>query len=118
VTTWLYAIASNVVLTGLRGWRRQRRLRSALEAELESPHTRQTPEDALAARQELLRVWKHLLEIKPKKRIVYLMFELEGLSGPEIAAALDVPEATVWTRLHHARRELAGMIERDQRRSR
>lgn len=118
VTTWLYAIASNVVLTGLRGWRRQRRLRSALESELRESVTRHTPEDSIATRQELLRVWRHLLAIKPKKRVVYLMFEVEGLSGPEIAAALDVPEATVWTRLHHARRELATMIEREQRRSR
>src|SRR5262245_23319146 len=30
-TTWLYAIASRVVLTHLRGFRRQRKMRDALE---------------------------------------------------------------------------------------
>jgi RNA polymerase sigma-70 factor (ECF subfamily) len=41
-----------------------------------------------------------------KKREALVLFELEGLSGQEIALALGVPLKTVWTRLHHARREL------------
>jgi RNA polymerase sigma-70 factor (ECF subfamily) len=107
LATWLYGIASNVVLTHLRGWRRHYRLKKALElAELTAPHAR-TPEQDYAAKQELVRVWRALLRVKPDKRIVYVLFEIEGLSGKEIADALKVPEATIFTRLHHARIEVA-----------
>ena len=38
-------------------------------------------------------------------REVFVLFELEGLSGPEISEALGIPLKTVWTRLHHARKD-------------
>jgi RNA polymerase sigma factor (sigma-70 family) len=40
------------------------------------------------------------------KRIVLLLSDVEGFSSPEIAIILDIPVGTVWTRLHHARRQL------------
>jgi RNA polymerase sigma-70 factor (ECF subfamily) len=40
------------------------------------------------------------------KRTVLLLSEVEGFTAEEIAAMLSVPVGTVWTRLHHARREL------------
>lgn len=111
-TTWLYAICSKVVLTSLRSWRRQRRLTAAVAAELDGIAHHQTPERTATRRQELVRVWQCLLKIKPKKRIVYILHMMEGMSGAEISQALDIPEATVWTRLHHARLELAKALER------
>jgi RNA polymerase sigma-70 factor (ECF subfamily) len=39
-----------------------------------------------------------------------VLFEIEGYSGEEIAAFEGVPVNTVWTRLHHARREFATLI--------
>jgi RNA polymerase sigma-70 factor (ECF subfamily) len=107
LSTWLYGIASNVVLTNLRGFRRQRRLRRALELAELTPKNARTPEQSYAEKQELVAVWKSLLGIKPNKRIVYVLYEIEGLSGAEIAVALGIPQATVFTRLHHARREVA-----------
>jgi DNA-directed RNA polymerase specialized sigma24 family protein len=38
--------------------------------------------------------------------------ELEGLSAEEVATALEIPAATVRTRLFHARRELLDALER------
>jgi RNA polymerase sigma-70 factor (ECF subfamily) len=115
-TTWLYAIASRVVLTQLRSWRRQRRLREALAAEQLDLERSRTPEEALATRQELLRVWRCLMRIKPKKRVVYVLHEIEGVSGAQIGELLAIPEATVWTRLHHARRELSKALRRETER--
>jgi RNA polymerase sigma-70 factor, ECF subfamily len=108
--TWLYGIASRVVLMHLRSWGRRRRLRQALELE---PVRGPNLEEAVIHRDELRRVWRALLRIAPPKRIVYVMYEIEGLSGKEIAYALDIPEATVRTRLLHARRELAKALERE-----
>jgi RNA polymerase sigma-70 factor (ECF subfamily) len=46
-----------------------------------------------------------LRTMSDKRRVAFALFEIEGYSGEEIAVILDVPVATVWTRLHHARKE-------------
>lgn len=48
-----------------------------------------------------------LASISPKKRAVFVLAELEGMTAPEIARVVDIPEATVRTRLFHARRDFA-----------
>ena len=117
-TTWLYGIATRVVLNNLRSWRRRRRLVAALESALEGDvAVAACPERDLAARQELNRVWRCLMRVGPKKRVVYVLHVVEGRSGEEIAELLEIPVATVWTRLHHARRELNAALDRDERRN-
>lgn len=113
-TTWLYGIATRVVLNTLRSWRRHRRLVAALELEAVAPAP--SPEASTEARQELARVWQALMRIPPKKRIVYVLHVIEGRSGAQIAELLDIPVATVWTRLHHARKALEAALTRAQRR--
>ena len=56
-----------------------------------------------------------LLRLTPAKRTVILLAELEEFTCPEIAAMLQIPVGTVWTRLHHARRELRESYLRDDR---
>jgi RNA polymerase sigma-70 factor (ECF subfamily) len=108
--TWLYGIASRLVLMHLRSWGRQRRLRAALELEPMQPRDL---ESSLIARDQLRRVWRALMRISPKKRVVYVMIEIEGMSGKEVAEVLKVPEATVRTRLLHARLDLAKALKRE-----
>jgi len=43
-------------------------------------------------------------------RLVLSLFAVAGLTHAEIAEALGVPEGTVWSRLHHAKRKLADLI--------
>lgn len=51
--------------------------------------------------------FEHALErLSPKKREVFVLVTMHGATGEEVARALDIPLATVWTRLHHARHEL------------
>jgi RNA polymerase sigma-70 factor (ECF subfamily) len=57
----------------------------------------------LQARADVERTIGRLSDVK---RITLLLAEVEGLSCAEIAAVLDVPIGTVWTRLHAARREI------------
>ncbi|GAB4298360.1 MAG: sigma-70 family RNA polymerase sigma factor [Myxococcota bacterium] len=67
--------------------------------------------EARAAEQKVRRILKKMPE---KKRKVLVMFELEGLSGAEIAEILKCPVATVWTRLHYAREHFAKLLKQEE----
>jgi RNA polymerase sigma-70 factor (ECF subfamily) len=49
-----------------------------------------------------------------ERRTAFVLFEIDGLSGEEIARIQDVPLNTVWTRLHHARREFFSLAAKYQ----
>jgi RNA polymerase sigma-70 factor (ECF subfamily) len=66
------------------------------------------PRPVLQARTDVERALRLISE---PKRTAFLMAEVEGLSCPEIATALQVPLGTVWTRLHAARRELRRALQ-------
>jgi RNA polymerase sigma-70 factor (ECF subfamily) len=73
--------------------------------------TRQLASDPgpdLQARRDVGRALGRLSEAK---RLTLLMAEVEGLSCAEIAAVLEIPIGTVWTRLHAARRELREALD-------
>ena len=110
LTTWLYRICANVVTDH----HRRRRVRSALMAvfgpaadpEFEVARG-PSPEAQLQQAQAQAQVAKILERMRPKKREVFVLFEIEGLSGEQIAARVGCPVDTVWTRLFHARKEFA-----------
>jgi RNA polymerase sigma-70 factor (ECF subfamily) len=54
-----------------------------------------------------------LAQLSDKKRAVFMLIELEGLSTEEAAKVLEIPAATVRTRLFHARRQLHAALERE-----
>jgi RNA polymerase sigma-70 factor (ECF subfamily) len=114
-STWLYGITARTVYRELRNRTRHRRMVAALEAAALAAPPVSSTERLIQSRAELARVWRVLMEIQPKKRIVLVLHELEGLSGKEIALALDIKEATVYTRLFHARRELYSRLGEVQR---
>lgn len=45
-------------------------------------------------------------------RTTFVLCEVEDRSSPEVAQILGIPEATVRTRLHHARQKLRTVLER------
>ena len=69
------------------------------------------PRPVLQARGDVKRALAGIGELK---RVTFLMAEAEGLSCQEIAAALQIPIGTVWTRLHAARRELRQILAREE----
>jgi RNA polymerase sigma-70 factor (ECF subfamily) len=74
-----------------------------------------TPEEDLARAQEAERFRNALARLSDKKREVFLLVEVEELRGEDAARALGIPVATVWTRLHHARKELRKALEESER---
>jgi RNA polymerase sigma-70 factor (ECF subfamily) len=110
LTTWLYRIAANVVSDR----HRKRRVREAF-ASLKfwiGATPEPGPERIAEQRSASRAVDRVLARMAPKKREVFALFELEGLSGEEIAERLGCKVNTVWTRLHHARKEFVEIARR------
>jgi RNA polymerase sigma-70 factor (ECF subfamily) len=53
-----------------------------------------------------------LSKVAPDLAEVFVMFELEGLSSPEIAASLEIPLPTVASRLRWAREQFRVVVDR------
>jgi len=56
------------------------------------------------------RVYAALEQMKEIHRAVFVLYELEGLSGEEVARVTGLPFSTVRRRLHHARQEFEAWI--------
>jgi RNA polymerase sigma-70 factor (ECF subfamily) len=109
-STWLHRVAVNVVLM----IRRRARSRPTLVADdrvgREGAADSALPDDALARSRRLAAFRRLLDQLSEKKRTVFLLHEIEGLSPTEIAELVDCPVLTVRTRLFYARQELAGLL--------
>ena len=71
------------------------------------------PHSELHARDEVKRLSQALGRLSEPKRVVLLLAESEGMSSEDIATTLQIPVGTVWTRLHHARRDLRRLLGRE-----
>ena len=60
-----------------------------------------------------MRVKQALDQMKPMHKEVFVLFELEGVEGEEIARILRCPPATVRRRLHYARQEFETLLRRE-----
>lgn len=67
---------------------------------------------SVADRDEVERAFRRL---KPDQRAVLTLHHLGGLSTPEIADVLGIPDGTAASRLHYATRALRAAIEADAR---
>ena len=56
-----------------------------------------------------------LRRINPRHRMVFLLFEVEGLRHAEIASILEVPEGTSKAWLFEAKKELKRMLTETRR---
>lgn len=108
-STWLHRVTVNVVLMHRRAARS--RPTYAEEAPDDLAHdAKQVLPDEAAARRERMRAFGRLLDrLADKKRIVFVLHELEGKAPAEIAEIVGAPVLTVRTRLFYARRELEAM---------
>lgn len=95
---WLFAITARVLQERSRAMRRFGRAMLHLANDPKRPAA-----SAADARHDLER---GLARLPRAKSVVLILNEVEGFSCEEIATMLQIPIGTVWTRLHHARREL------------
>jgi RNA polymerase sigma-70 factor, ECF subfamily len=102
LTTWLYAITVRVVQDHRRRrrWLPWRRLQRWLEAGTPEPPT---PLQALETRRSLELSYRLLDRLPEAERSALILFELEGMTGEQIAAVTGEAVGTIWVRLHRAR---------------
>ena len=111
---WLYRIAQRTV----RDYRRRAWFRGLLRSknernsERESASPGRDPAEAFEQREAERFLSQILDQMNESRRSAFILFEIEGYSGDEIAALEGVPVNTVWTRLHHARKEFASLVGR------
>jgi RNA polymerase sigma-70 factor (ECF subfamily) len=108
---FLLGIAAQLVRRRKRGLGRWAQALSAFADTFADRRVR-TPEDTASTTEEMARFDEALARLTEEKRLVFLLVEREGLSGEEVARALEIPVNTVWTRLHHARNELRKALAR------
>jgi RNA polymerase sigma-70 factor (ECF subfamily) len=100
---WLVRIAWRLAIDHRRsGKRREAREQAALDSAPE-----QTAEDMAAANEFRERLWRAIDALPEPLRIVVVLAGIEGHQMNELARLLSVPEGTVKSRLHHARKQLA-----------
>jgi RNA polymerase sigma-70 factor, ECF subfamily len=117
MTTWLFSICLHVA----RNRRRKAQLR--LEVSDEAVLERQADpspdgEDQLRRREGLALLDSILDEMDLDQRVVLSLFELEGMTGEEIASLLELPLGTVYSRLRLGREAFRQLLERAQARDR
>jgi RNA polymerase sigma-70 factor (ECF subfamily) len=111
--SWLYCIATHVSLDWLRKRAKTaaRESRSGLD-EIDPPDPGAPSMQHVLEREQMSAcVNRFLVDIPDAYRSVILLHDTHGLTGPEIASALDVPLSTVKIRLHRARRRLKAALQ-------
>ena len=107
--TWVAGIMLNIT----REYRRSHRYaRGATELSEDIPSLDPTP-DALAAQCAATRIFSQIFEwLSEEQRIVFALSELEEMTAPDIATALNINVNTVYSRLRLARREVDRQLSR------
>jgi RNA polymerase sigma-70 factor (ECF subfamily) len=112
VRTWLFAIAANIARRHVHGQLRQQVAINRLAELPAEPAAR--PDESTERRDLLVRVRSALDSLPHDLRVAFVMCEVEEIAGREAARVLDIPEGTLWRRLHDARRAVRAAVDGEQ----
>lgn len=104
---WLLGIAFRVAAQ----WRRRHRLEvTVADPEPDRPDEGRAPDELVASQQVRSRLQAALSALDIHQRAVVVMHDLNGIPVPEIAASLDVPLNTVYSRLRLGRAKITAAL--------
>jgi RNA polymerase sigma-70 factor (ECF subfamily) len=112
VPGWLYQIVRRKVSDFRRLFWIRRVLRPGATLGVDLPEPGPTPADVLDTKKKGLLLEELLGKLNPDYRAAFVMFEIQGYSGEEIADIQGVCLNTVWARIHKARKQLKERIGR------
>ena len=108
---YLLAIALRVAADARRALGRRREV--SLEETVEiSAEPAAPPEELLDEKRALAELGAHLSHLPDEMREAFVLFEIEELSAPEVAALLGVPVGTVASRVRRARESIRQHLTR------
>jgi RNA polymerase sigma-70 factor, ECF subfamily len=70
------------------------------------------PDEQLWASMRRKAVVRILKKMSKKKQTVFVLADMQGMTAPEISLVLGIPDATVRTRLFHARKDFVNSVNR------
>jgi RNA polymerase sigma-70 factor (ECF subfamily) len=123
LSTWLTRIVVNEALGLRRSEKRRRRhleqegvaMLDAFRDSMMRGSDAEAPDAAIAREQIRKLLEQAIAELPDAFRTVFVLREIEGLSSEEAAEVLDVPTATVKTRLFRSRRRLREILAPEAR---
>jgi RNA polymerase sigma-70 factor (ECF subfamily) len=111
--SWIYGIVRRTAGTHHRA--RRTKVASAValnsEAEMQYPQI-PSPLELAEQSDQVKLLWSLLEKLEPPKREAFVLAELDEMTVPEIALAIEVPLNTVYSRLRAARLELEAALAR------
>jgi RNA polymerase sigma-70 factor (ECF subfamily) len=114
-STFLYRVVANAALnrrrTLGRSRAREKRLEERQAAGIDLPMSPRDPEDSAAGAQVQAKVQDALLALPADLRLAVVLYDIEGLAYREIAKVLRIPEGTVKSRIHRARKALRDRLQ-------
>ena len=114
VTTWLFRITARRVASQRRRQRLQQLWRSLYIGErIEAQPL--TPVEELERGRDAERLRRALDRLGEKQRNVFVLFEIEGMSGEAIAALTGQRTEAVWVQLHRARARIRKHLAKEDR---
>jgi RNA polymerase sigma-70 factor (ECF subfamily) len=112
-STWLHRVTVNVVLMHRRSARSRPVLTEEAPSDLVADAGQTLPDEDTERRERMRAFQRVLARLADKKRVVFVLHELEGQSPAEIAEIVGAPVLTVRTRLFYARREIEEMLQEE-----
>jgi RNA polymerase sigma-70 factor (ECF subfamily) len=109
--SWLMTVVRNACARMLRPFSGGRHATAAIADAGQLPDEGLSPEAAIERWQLVHAVHEAIARLEPLYREVIILRDLEGLTGEQVSEMLDVPQATMKTRLHRARQMLREHIE-------
>ena len=117
-STWLYRLTGNVCIDFLRRRKKEKTIplyytdEENEEQELPLPHPAPGTEDQALLHLEQNQVTEAMAKLEPEYRQALILRVIDGLSYAEIAAAMDVPEGTVKSRIARAREKMRRLLKK------
>ncbi len=112
IAPWLFHVARRATKSHRRRVWVSRVLYMEPETSPTSPHS--NPVEALEQRDARRQIQSVLSRMSERRRTTFFLFEIEGYTGEEIARLEGVPLNTVYTRVHHARRDFMRLLAESQ----
>jgi RNA polymerase sigma-70 factor (ECF subfamily) len=108
-TTWLYRVAINTALAWRRREKPHRHRRTFLPLATVAAASDARPDDAVADREAVERLYAAVRALAPVKRALVLLY-LDGVSYAEMADVIGISESNVGVRLNRIKKELAQQL--------